>query len=165
MMFHTGNFFSYTAIAIVYREMNASIFITINGPWLPRKAVTFPLSYLISDMLLKEEPWLNSSLACDYPSPWRRISPSNHTEQNNSLPVYKDMTEEEATAYVGLYGHLLFGNINITYKNQTLVVSLTSLMDATLHYIEEADLFDLKLSGPLGHFKGTGGDVRICTRS
>ena len=46
---------------------------TFNGPWpISGSTTLLPLSYLLSDFLLKEDPWLTSNIACEFPYPWIR---------------------------------------------------------------------------------------------
>ena len=145
-MVHTGGMHGYSAIAGVYRKKNMAYFINVNGPWPLPDPVIYPLSWLLDDILLNEERWFNSSFSCSFPLPWKNRTDDNDDE--DPLPVYENITTESSKPYVGRYGHMLFGNIEVFYKNRTLMVNITALLSATLKYRVANDTFDLKLHAP-----------------
>ena len=148
MMWHTGGWFSYSAIAVVYRQKNLAYFITLNGPTPRPDSAMYPLSYLVSDVLLQEARWINTSVACSFPSPWKTRNTQSTAAQTTSHD-YKEISTDASKSYTGKYGHKLYGNINVFYENKTLMVNLTYLLDASLMYDEDSDTFDLIPHGPL----------------
>ena len=145
-MFHTGGMHGYSAIAVVYRKKNMAYFINLNGPWPRPDSAMYPLSWLIDDILLKEDRWINSSFSCEFPLPWKNRT--FYGNNNDPLPVYEDITKESSKPYVGKYGHMLFGNIEVFHENNMLMINITTLLSATLKYRAANDTFDLKLHAP-----------------
>ncbi len=73
------------------------------------------MALYISDILLGESPWLNVSTECTSPSPW--VSDyASHTNVPHNINITKQ--NFDFTQYIGVYGHLAFGNISV-YKNNS----------------------------------------------
>ena len=144
MMFHIGLWHAYTSIAVVYLGKNTAYFITTNGQRLRGNPLStiYPISWLVSDILLGEKRWTNSSDVCQYPRPRKR----------KPLGSSNWISEGISKEYVGRYGHLLYGNIYVFYRNNILMVNLTDLVSATLWYTDTAKdaLFKLEVHGKIG---------------
>ena len=149
-MFHTGGWFSYSAIAVVYHQENLAYFMTLNGPYPRPDSAMYPLSYLVSDVLLQEARWINTSVACSYPSPWKTRKIQDLVQNTKSQVDYKEISKDASRAYIGIYGHRLYGNVEVFYENNTLMVNMTHLLGASLMYDQDSDSFDLKPNGPIG---------------
>ncbi|XP_046368647.2 penicillin-binding protein 4-like [Haliotis rufescens] len=106
---HTGGLFSYITWLGLYPDMDFGIFVSANGPGTTDEGITETIiSFYISDILIGDQTWLNSSTACTFPLPWEKMPPSG---QNNS-----DVTNAEVECldcYVGKYGHYLFGDLDV----------------------------------------------------
>ncbi|XP_067661439.1 uncharacterized protein [Haliotis asinina] len=106
---HTGGFHSYITYLKLYPDMNFGIFSSANGPGTANEGIAQNIiSFYISDILLGDQPWLNSSTACTFPSPWGKVPPST---QNNSDVTNTDV--ECPKCYVGKYGQHLFGDVDV----------------------------------------------------
>lgn len=81
----------------------------VNGPW-PIKFRTDlePLSYILSDILLQEDPWLNVSTVCTFPEPWEE-----HPATKNQTEIEMPVDDYDATPCIGSYGHPIYGDIAI----------------------------------------------------
>ncbi len=73
------------------------------------------MAIYISDILLGEKPWLDMSTVCTFPSPW---IPDYATHSNVSHTINITKQDFNFTQYIGVYGHLAFGNISV-YKNNS----------------------------------------------
>ncbi|XP_067661436.1 uncharacterized protein [Haliotis asinina] len=106
---HGGNFHSYIASLELYPDVHFGIFVSANGPGTKDEEIAEKLiSFYISDILIGDYPWLNSSTACTFPLPWDNWTPSG---QNNSDVTNSDVKCPEC--YVGKYGQCLFGDLEV----------------------------------------------------
>ncbi|KAK3097427.1 hypothetical protein FSP39_009572 [Pinctada imbricata] len=132
MMFHHGMFHAYNAFTVIYPKAKSALILTVNGP-LPMYLNTdlIPLSYLISDILLEETPWLQSSDACTYPTRW--VNATAHKPKTTDYE-FRNLTDAQVIRYTGRYGHLFFGDIDIFHQDGALMTMLGSFMNITLRY-------------------------------
>ncbi len=85
-----------------------------------------------ADIILDEEPWLNSTTACSFPEPFFQPSVSSqrqpkekeenhHQNVGTSVPNEREPMEK----YIGQYGNFAFGNLTVVIDDVTedLVVS------------------------------------------
>ncbi|XP_046368649.2 penicillin-binding protein 4-like [Haliotis rufescens] len=101
---HSGDLFSYTSSLVFYPELGIGFFVSVNGAGtMDARNAERMIKFYISDLLIDDQPWLNSSTACAFPV-------LSYT-QNNS-----DVTNAEVECldcYVGKYGHYLFGDLDV----------------------------------------------------
>ncbi|XP_046559560.1 uncharacterized protein LOC124268258 [Haliotis rubra] len=106
---HGGNFHSYIASLELYPDVHFGIFVSANGPGTKDEEIGEKLiSFYVSDILIGDQPWLNSSTACTFPLPWDKWTPSG---QNNSDVTNSDVKFPDC--YVGKYGQRLFGDLEV----------------------------------------------------
>jgi hypothetical protein len=108
-VFHTGNLHAYTTYAALYPQAKSGFFIIVNGPWplLDLGTDLEPLYYVLADILLQEDQWLNVSTVCSFPEPWE--------EKPTKEPVTDISTDDyNFTPCLGNYGHAIYGDIVIS---------------------------------------------------
>ena len=69
MLQHSGSLFGYGALLTILPDKDIGVFLALNGAdesYYGRRL----LNLYIMDLLLGEEPWLNLTTACTFPSPW-----------------------------------------------------------------------------------------------
>ncbi|XP_064608798.1 uncharacterized protein LOC135472974 [Liolophura sinensis] len=109
---HTGSTFGYTAILMLYPDVDLGIFIGLNGED-PSVFSRTALQSFIADLVLGYEPWLNTTSVCTFPAPWKETRPSGRDG-----PIKKDLTPTKPLdTYVGQYSLPLYGALDIT-KNK-----------------------------------------------
>lgn len=100
----------------------------------------------VSDLLLGETPWLNSTTACSFPEPWTVKQSKNSTEFNEQeVPSKRRLTE-----YVGVYGNRFVGDANVfinTTANDRLQLNLGYKTQTLLYPTSEKDVFRWKYIG------------------
>lgn len=123
-VFHTGSLHAYSTVASLYPQAESGFFMIANGPW-PIKFRTDlePLSYILSDILLQEDPWLNVSTVCTFPEPWEE-QPATKNKTEIEIPA----DNYDATPCLGNYGHRIYGGIVINdLENESLSFQLNSI--------------------------------------
>ncbi|KAK3107771.1 hypothetical protein FSP39_021932 [Pinctada imbricata] len=147
VMFHSGSFHAYSALAVVHPNAKSAFMLTINGPWpLKFSNDVVPLSYVISDILLNETRWLEVSDACSFPSRWINVT-SNHNRTIDVEKGYDNLTSENALMYIGRYGHPLKGEVDVYYNDGNLRAKTGFLTNVTFRYQPGNDTFDLTSDG------------------
>ena len=78
---------------------------------------------ILADVVLEEEPWLNSSTACSFPEPFYNLSEiqeqrHRHSDLNiNTSPIkLSDTTpvpKHRMEQYLGQYGNFAYGNVTV----------------------------------------------------
>lgn len=112
-IWHSGGLFSYSSLIWLYPDEQVGVFANLNGPGTagaPGYALKTVLSY-VSDILLRQPPWLSTQTACSYPSPW-----VNSTEFSSSDLV--NYTNKKINDFVGTYGNKLLPDITIYIKER-----------------------------------------------
>jgi hypothetical protein len=138
-------------------DENISIFTSTNGPvrletWDGLRVI----HHYISDILLGMNPWLNSTSACKFPDPWlsdfRKKSVVEATDDARKkrdvryMPYMRHLGD-----FVGIYGHLAFGNISIELNEQDKKLHLYHgrFGHATMEKTENFGEFDMRFVGDL----------------
>ncbi|WAR28085.1 GIGA6-like protein, partial [Mya arenaria] len=100
-VWHRGTLWAYYSIAWLVPEQNIGIFISTNGGMFKDDQYTSLTTtlYYLADLLLDKEPWLNSSTACSFPEPWKKVYKADSRPPENS-PFLPDISE-----YTGTYGN------------------------------------------------------------
>lgn len=130
-----------------------------NGPW-PIKFRTDlePLSYLLSDILLQEDPWLNVSTICTYPEPWEeQPAAKNETEKQTADHSF------DITPCVGHYGHRVYGDVTIReLSNGNISFQTNSVGEGNLSLLfPENSTFRMDFAGRLPLVFGSNCEARF----
>ena len=102
------------------------------------------INHFIADIMLGEQPWLNTSIACTYPHPWKETKPRPPTPE-----IPNDAIQHPVNHYVGYYNHPAFSSIHITQGNSESVLNLhmDQHLNIRLHYNSTDDIFRGELIG------------------
>lgn len=135
-----------------------------NGPW-PVKFRTDlePLSYVLSDILLQEEQWLNLSTVCSFPEPWEEKQIKNETVTEISTDELYDFTP-----CVGKYGHAIYGDIAISndLANRNLSFRMNSIGEGNLALVfSENSTFHMDFAGRLSLIFGQSCEAYFAEQS
>ena len=99
-------------------------------------------------MLTDEEPWLNETTGCTYPSPWGRAMPNAIVQfpSRRRSAVHRELSD-----YEGVYSHEAFGDFTVTYhaENSTLAYRFGILLHGELNPAEDPDDFHMTIGYPL----------------
>lgn len=162
-MFHTGSLHAYSTIASLYPQSKSGFFMMVNGPWpIKFRKDLEPLSYILSDILLQEDPWLNVSTICTFPEPWEE-QPSAKNQTEIEMPA----DDYDATPCIGNYGHRIYGDITINYfVNESLSFKLNSVGFGNLTLLfSENSTFRIDFGGRLSLVFGANCEARFDEQS
>ncbi|XP_014772360.1 putative uncharacterized protein DDB_G0282133 [Octopus bimaculoides] len=113
-LWHSGLIPPYSAMLYLFPDINAGIFVAINGPLGSNHRYGLKsLAWTGSDILLGEKPWLNTSTSCSYPKPWYTIAKTSQVQPKKTVHLHRP-----AKDFLGLFCHRGFGNITV-FLNQT----------------------------------------------
>ncbi|XP_062608814.1 uncharacterized protein LOC134270598 [Saccostrea cucullata] len=115
---HTGSTFGYRAKLTLYPDMQLGVFSAMTGDD-PGYLYRSNIHNLISDMYLGEDPWLNATLMCSFPEPFKSKTSSSKPQIDTKRTPLRNVRE-----YVGLYKNTPYGFASVSV-NQTQL---------TLHY-------------------------------
>lgn len=162
-VFHTGSLHAYSTIASLYPQSKSGFFMMVNGPWpIKFRKDLEPLSYILSDILLQEDPWLNASTICTFPEPWEE-QPSAKNQTETEMPA----DDYDATPCIGNYGHRIYGDITINYfVNESLSFKLNSVGFGNLTLLfSENSTFRIDFGGRLSLVFGANCEARFDEQS
>jgi len=117
-LFHSGNSFGFTAMVMLYPDLDVGIFVVTNNDLIRQKL--WLLIWTASDLFLGYTPWLNSTTVCTYPCPFNcpNNTHNNHNNHNIEQPSKENHSEAMAALrvsdYVGNYWHPTYGTIAIS---------------------------------------------------
>lgn len=109
--------FGYDSLIWLFPESKIGIFTSINGPMNDDALYALRvIHYLAADLLLGLSHWLDITTVCTFPYPWlvNKITPPVVERINIKTRRYTHRPLED---YVGVYGHLAFGNITISIND------------------------------------------------
>ncbi|XP_064597703.1 uncharacterized protein LOC135464140 [Liolophura sinensis] len=144
---HWGELFAYTATLWLFPNSDVGIFVSTNGKieggGIPRELIVA----FMADMMLGENPWLNTKTACVYPKPW--ISKPPKDLPHGTFPELG--SQRNLSEYVGVYGHRLLGDVKVFINESTKKLQLTlgERVRAVLYPTAEKDVFRWELQAPL----------------
>lgn len=140
--FHSGGLYGFTALLGYIPSKNVSVFLNSNGETSAAE-ILGPIMYNIFDTLNGEEPWLNETTICSFPSPWKQKGETSETTQNDTQINIDNMDR-----FIGNYSDLLYGRFNVSEENGTLNVKFGKLMHGKLSHFSDFT-FNLTLFEPL----------------
>ncbi len=141
---HGGGINSYITFLKLFPDLDFGIFSSANGPGTMDEAIAENvISFFITDILMGDQPWLNSSTACTFPSPWDKM-PSD--TQNNSDVTNTDV--ECLECYVGIYGQHLLGDVDVREGPGSSLELFYGLVRGSLNTTDHKTTFKLDLWDP-----------------
>ena len=115
-IWHSGGLYSYKSWLPIYPSFKSGVFASENGPG-PTQPLTLIVRF-ISDILIGESFWLNSSTACTFPEPWTDAP----NISDNSGDVIHDVITD-VYKYLGSYGNRMIGDLTVDKElNDTSLV-------------------------------------------
>jgi hypothetical protein len=113
---HTGSTFGYRAKLTLYPDMNFGVFSAMTGDD-PGYLFRSNIHNLISDLYLEEEPWLNATIMCSFPEPFKSKSSSSKPQINTKRKPARNVRD-----YLGLYKNTPYGFATVTANNTQLTM-------------------------------------------
>lgn len=107
MLEQTGDVHGYSTIMTLFPQTKLGIFIAMTGED-RHDFFRTTLSSYIADLYHKEAPWLNSTLLCAFPSPWKTPPPPKGIPVITEVPLKRPISD-----FVGKYHNDLYGTLSI----------------------------------------------------
>ncbi|KAL4229793.1 hypothetical protein ACF0H5_010184 [Mactra antiquata] len=113
-IWHSGGLFSYISLLWMFPEEDIGIFVSVNGPALPKTSsyAEQTILYYISDILLGDKPWLDLETTCTFPKPWTKIG----VEDLDIPQPSNNFTTTNLTRFIGNYGNILLPDIKVSIR-------------------------------------------------
>ncbi|KAK7486960.1 hypothetical protein BaRGS_00021776 [Batillaria attramentaria] len=147
---HGGSLFAYRSNLAFLPDDDVGVFVSSTGP--ARYLSSQQLFYYITDLLLDLDPWLNTSTVCTFPAPWnsddQRSSPSGPSPVPGAL--------ENSDLFVGQYGNLLFGDVEILHNGTGQLSLKFQRLVANLYKTDNDSLLLAEAIGPLSFLSHVG---------
>ncbi|XP_070561636.1 uncharacterized protein [Ptychodera flava] len=186
---HGGSFPAFGSRLNIYPDANVGVFVSVNGPWDGDDGAAMQrIEAFASDLLLGEEPWLNTTTACTFPEPWQQSSAADldrivashkkvkmaHENESKKLPAAsKVQTSRPLEDYVGVYGHKALGNCSVWLEDgsENLSYRYGEYAIGELIPTPQENIFFVTMVGPMAwyldmygvpmpaRFKSSDGDV------
>ncbi|XP_074660966.1 uncharacterized protein LOC141913361 [Tubulanus polymorphus] len=114
--YHYGWLLDFYSRLLLFPTKNFAIFVSINGNGKgQRNRHLFNIHCFISDLLLGETPWLNSTNVCSSKTTSGRTRATSETDSKISLqPVFYSIPNYDELE--GNYGNALYANLTILYE-------------------------------------------------
>lgn len=147
MTSHAGAYHSYKSYLALFRDVDIGIFITTTALPEPISLALDEIFFYIADLLLGEDPWLNTTTSHQYIGSC--IGASDQTSSNtiNETEVVPGLVENPEM-FEGTYGHRLFGDI-VIYRNTSgeLLVKYGNVL-GRLRKTSDGEVLLAELYGP-----------------
>ncbi|XP_077978990.1 uncharacterized protein LOC144434413 [Glandiceps talaboti] len=140
---HSGWFAGFNSMLWLFPSKSIGIFGAVNGPYTSdADSALKRINAYVSDLVLGEEPWLNESTACSYPSPWKPSTRKSVGGTEKPIPSEKSLKE-----YEGEYRHPAFGQFTVYLNNSdgNLHFAYGSLGKGLFTPTKEADVFGMEI--------------------
>ena len=156
-IWHSGSIATFKSQVWLYLDKGFGIYVTSNGP--PASSTTRALKSIlqyISDILLGEMPWLNTTTICTFPKPWKT---EEKPEESDDEPAsFHELSQQNSphrsSEYMGKYSNPGFGDVIISSGVHTpLGFKMGQILEADLHYNASEDKFYTNFTGKYWYFK------------
>ena len=149
MLWQSGFLYGYDTILMLFPQLDVGIYIGVNGVGSEHSAnVVREVLYFVVDILLGEEPWLNTSNACYFPTQWQNYDmPPSHLV--NSVPNIINDTFFDSNKFTGTYGHKLFGNVEVSSDMENHLHVRFGRIEGRLHTTLDNNVAILEVTGML----------------
>ncbi|KAL4230393.1 hypothetical protein ACF0H5_010775 [Mactra antiquata] len=115
-LWHSGGIVTFVSQLWLFPDVRSGVFVTTSGPLNQHGSMAVKnIASRISDFLLGKEPWLNSTSTCTFPAPWEEPPPDMIARDEIKKHTW-NISSSKST-YVGLYGNMGFGKINVYSEN------------------------------------------------
>ena len=144
-IWHSGGITTYKSMVWLYPDVDIGIYLSANGP--PSSSGTWGLIlalYYLSDVLLNEQRWLNTSTLCGFPEPWASPVPDYRFQ-------WPQGRVSRVADYLGTYRHPGYFDIVVTYdaRIETLQLRMGRYLEAKLLYNQSTETFYTQFVGKL----------------
>ncbi|XP_006812257.1 uncharacterized protein LOC100377760 [Saccoglossus kowalevskii] len=152
--YHTGAYPGFNSLITLLHASKTGIYAGTNGPYDTYAMLALEVIHrYASDLLLGEEPWLNSTTACTFPSPWIP-SPSNGGIKGKpvkSSDSHEIITTRPPEDYTGVYGHKGLGNNTVYIDKDGVTLRFLYGVYGNGILIPTADelRFNFRIEGPM----------------
>ncbi|PVD35054.1 hypothetical protein C0Q70_06335 [Pomacea canaliculata] len=146
MVWHSGVINSYITHLSMLRDLDLGIFMTTNGH--KGSDVMYTLEeifYYITDLFLGEEPWLNTTNACQFPQPWVNTTGQTPSNDTNIVPGNIENPQD----FVGQYENRLFGNIVVAQNGSNELLVTYGRITGKLHKTKDRNVLMMEMYGLL----------------
>ena len=136
--------------------MNSGIYTGVNGPMYSNaNNGQEAMHHFITDHILGLQPWLDTM--CSFPCPWANQSTQSQNSKQHITKTKNEYKQNWQNAYLGTYGHRLFGNITVTYNQSREVLQFKAgkYCEGFLHR-DQGEMFAVELIGTSWYIQNTG---------
>lgn len=156
---HSGGIYSYITYLVLIRDLDIGIYIGTSAPFNSTSGVTaIEVFYYIADLLLDEDPWLDTVTSCQFPGPWLG-APEQGPSNTNDAPIFVPGLVEKPKLFEGTYGNRLFGDIVIFIDTSGDLLANYSRILGKLHKTSQTHVLMLDMYGSLEFMKYGGQNV------
>ncbi|GFO10675.1 penicillin-binding protein [Plakobranchus ocellatus] len=123
-IYHTGGITAYSARLWLFPDINAGIFLIVNGPQMRQASSKLgdSVMYYVADELIEKPRWFNISEICREASLLKlkeQVKPNGTSPAKSSNQTVLPTTySPEIGSFVGIYSHDCFGTISIFKDSQ-----------------------------------------------
>lgn len=111
---HTGSTYGYRAKLTLFPDKDFGVFIAMTGDD-PSYLYRSNIHSLISDLYLGEKPWLNATIICSFPEPFRTKSISSRPKIDTTRTPARNSSD-----YLGVYKNTPYGYVTVMKDNNRL---------------------------------------------
>lgn len=155
MVWHSGIILGYLTLLTLLPDLDIGIFISTNGPGTMNTSFArSEVSYYITDLLLRLDPWLNNANACQFPQEWENVTDD---PSEDSVLVHGEL--KGLQNFVGQYGNVLFGDITVTKNGSNELLVNYGRVTGKLHKTKEDHVLMMDILGVLEFVTHVGNDV------
>nr|XP_022332950.1 uncharacterized protein LOC111130330 [Crassostrea virginica] len=111
---HTGSTYGYRSKLTLFPDKDFGVFTTLTGEdsaYMYRSN----LHSLISDLYLGEKPWLNATIMCSFPEPFRSKTTPYRPRIDTSRGPARNVSD-----YLGVYQNTPYGFLTVTHRNNQM---------------------------------------------
>ncbi|PVD35053.1 hypothetical protein C0Q70_06334 [Pomacea canaliculata] len=146
IVWHSGGINSYITYLSMLRDLDLGIFMTTNG--YKSSDVKYTLEeilYYITDLFLGEEPWLNTTNACQFPQPWVNTTGQTPSNDTNIVPGNIENPQD----FAGQYENRLFGNIVVAQNGSNELLVTYGRITGKLYKTKDRNVLVMEIYGLL----------------
>ncbi len=145
-VWHSGRISTHKTQVWLYPDVGVGLFLSISGPPTAEASSGIRTAlYYLSDLLIGEETWINTTTVCQFPEPWDEVPPSYDIVWPTDTPTrpYSD--------FVGIYSNPGFCDMAVWHNtsSNTLELHMGLYLVADLLYDRSMDVFYTKIKGVL----------------
>lgn len=107
----------------MFPDKDVAVFAVITGPQNSNRVISMKaIVSMAADILLGEDPWLNTTTACSYPAPWKNKIVSEFPPNHSTSEIWR--IARSPHDYVGIYTNQAFGDIVVYVETGSVLFLL-----------------------------------------